>query len=234
MGCPTKNNHMKDISIVLCPFENNAQFARVLEHVFTRTFYDFSKIELIVVDNNTEPSKKDEISALVRRYEGRCSIKHLQNDNVGQLAHATNRAIEVADSKWFVYLCATDTYIYDPGWLTYGTTNLSDEDYAAGYRIGGTITPWPNHLHPDLHYHVQGAVFIAFTEYMKANPYSPAYPFDGCDVMHSARCLEQGFKLKSIRGLLAHMDEATEFWHENNKRSKEFLIAHVHGLWRMP
>ena len=161
-------------------------------------------------------------------------MKHLQNENVGQLAKATNRATEVADSKWFVYLCATDTYIYDPNWLTYGTTNLSDADYVDGYRIGGTITPWPNHLHPDLHYHVQGAVFIAFTEYMKANPYSLEYPFDGCDVMHSARCLEQGFKLKSIRGLLAHMDEVTEFWHENNKQSKEFLIAHVHGLWRMP
>ncbi len=224
---------IKDVSIALVPFENNPQFARVLEHVVTRTAYDSSRFEIVIVDNNTDPAKQQEVQEIVKRYEDRCDCKLIRNNNVGQLAQATNRAIEVANSKWFVYLCATDTYIYDEGWLSYAVENLSDEDYAQGFRMGGTITPWPNYLTPDLHYHVQGSIFIAFTDFMKAYPYSGDFPFDYCDVMHCARTLKLGLKLKSIPGLLAHMGDVTEFWHNLNRSTKEFKIAHIHGLHRM-
>ena len=224
---------MKDVSITLVPFENNPQFARVLEHIMSRTAYDFSKIEILVVDNNTDLDTQREVAQIVQSYEGRCTVKLLHNHNVGQLAQATNRAIEVADSKWFVYLCATDTYVYDESWLSYAVENLSDDDRKAGFRMGGTITPWPNYLTPEHHYHIQGSVFIAFTEYMKAYPYTLDFPFDYCDVMHCARCLRLGLKLKAIPGLLAHMGDVTEFWHDLNKEKKEFKIAHIHGLHRL-
>jgi glycosyltransferase involved in cell wall biosynthesis len=224
----------KDVSIALVPFENNPQFARVLEHVMTRTAYDFSRLEVLVIDNNTDLGKQREVEEIVSRYKDRCSFKLFKNNNAGQLAQATNKAIELADSKWFVYLCATDTYIYDETWLQYAVSNLSDDDYAHGFRMGGTITPWPNYLTPDLHYHVQGSIFIAFTEFMKAYPYSADFPFDYCDVIHCARTLKLGMKLKAIPGLLAHMGDVTEFWHLQNKEKREFKIAHIHGLHRMP
>ena len=226
---------MKDVSIVLCPFNNNEHFKRVFHHIITRTHYDFSKIEVIVVDNNTEADLKKEIANFVADNASLVDVTYIENNNVGQLAQATNRAIEIASSKWLVYLCATDTYIYDPQWLVYLTENLSDSDKEEGYRIAGTITPWPNYLKDESkHYHVQGAVFIAFTEYMKQNPYSLEYPFDHCDVIHSAKCLEQGYKIKHLPRIISHMGHASLDWHQGVRRSKEFLIAHVHGLHEYP
>lgn len=225
---------MKEVSLVLCPFENNDFFKRVFNHIIVRTRYDLSQIEIIVVDNNTDPELKRDIAEFVHENGELCSITYIENNNEGKLAQATNKAIEVADSRWFVYLCANDTYIYDPRWLQYLVGNMSEEEYNAGFRIGGTVTPWPNQLPPDKHFHVQGAVFIAFTEYMKNNPYSPEYPFDQCDVMHSARCLEQGYHLKHLPRICSHMGQATREWHEGNKQSKQYLIAHVHGLAKFP
>ncbi|MEY4669991.1 MAG: hypothetical protein RL518_2690 [Pseudomonadota bacterium] len=225
---------MKDVSIMLCPYENNALFKRVFNQIIIRTRYDLSMIEILVVDNNTNTELKRDVVEFLRENEELCTIKYLENNNEGQLAQATNKAIQAADSKWFVYLCTNDTYIYDPRWLQYLVGNLSEDDYEAGYRIAGTVTPWPNHLTEEKHFHVQGAVFIAFTEYMKLNPYSLEYPFEYCDVMHSARCLEQGYLLKHLPRICSHMGHASREWHEENRSSKQFLIAHVHGLAQFP
>ena len=225
---------MKDVSIVLCPFENNDLFKRVFNQIVIRTRYDLSRVEIIVVDNNTDPDLKRDVAEFAQENAELCAITYIENNNEGQLAQATNKAIEVADSKWFVYLCANDTYIYDPRWLQYLIGNLSDDDYDAGYRIAGTVTPWPNHLSEEKHFHVQGAVFIAFTDYMKQNPYSGDFPFNYCDVMHSARCLEQGFQLKHLPRICSHMGDATREWHDGNRQSKQYLIAHLHGLAQFP
>lgn len=225
---------MKEVSIVLCPYENNDFFKRVFNHIVVRTRYDLSQIEIIVVDNNTDPERKRDIAEFVHENAELCAMHYIENNNEGKLAQATNKAIEVADSRWLVYLCANDTYIYDPRWLQYMVGNLSEEEYNAGFRIAGTVTPWANHLTADKHFHVQGAVFIAFTEYMKNNPYSLDYPFDQCDVIHSARCLEQGYHLKHLPRICSHMGQATKEWHEGNKQSKQYLIAHVHGLAQFP
>lgn len=225
---------MKEVSIVLCPFENNDFFKRVFNHIIVRTRYDLSQVEILVVDNNTNPELKRDIAEFVHENGELCSIRYIENNNEGHLAQATNKAIEAADSRWFVYLCANDTYIYDPRWLQYLTGNMSEEEYHAGFRIGGTVTPWPNHLAPDKHFHVQGGIFIAFTDYLKGNPYSPKHPFDYCDVMHSARCLEQGYHLKHLPRIRSHMGEVTKDWHDGNKQTKQYLIAHVPGLAQFP
>jgi GT2 family glycosyltransferase len=225
---------MKDVSIVICPFENNDFFKRVFNHIIVRTRYDLSQVEIIVVDNNTDPALRRDIAEFVHENGELCSMKYIENNNEGQLAQATNKAIEAADSRWLVYLCAKDTYIYDPRWLQYLVGNMSEEEYNAGFRIAGTVTPWPNHLPPDKHFHVQGAVFIAFTEYMKSNPYSPEYPFDYCDVIYSARCLEQGYHLKHLPRIRSHMGAVTKDWHDGNKQTKQYLIAHVLGLAQFP
>jgi len=225
---------MKDVSIILCPCENNDSFKRVFNHIVIRTRYELSQIEILVIDNNTDTELKRDIAEFVQDNAALCDITYIENNNEGQLAHAINRAIEVANSKWFVYLSANDTYIYDPRWLQYLIGNLSDDDYEAGYRIAGTVTPWPNHLSDDKHFHVQGTVFIAFTEYMKKNTYSADFPLECSDVMHSARCLEQGYQLKHLPRIYAHMGHVTKEWHDSNRETKQFLIAHLHGLARFP
>lgn len=225
------NKIKKDVSIVLCPYENNMFFKKVFNQIINTTDYDFSKIEFIVVDNNIDTSKQIDICNFLEQYIDKgYTIKYYSNKNIKQLAGATNKAIELSDSKWFIYLCATDTYIYHNGWLNNLIENLSDSDYNNGYRIGGTISSWPNYFSDkSKHIHVQGSIFISFTEYMKKNKYSDKYPFSFMDVYHSADCLKKGYKLKGIQKVLASMGFVSTKEHEDIKKSKKYFITHLHG-----
>jgi glycosyltransferase involved in cell wall biosynthesis len=225
---------MKDISIVLCPRENNELFKRVFNQIIIRTRFDLSRIEIIVVDNNTDSSLRDDIEEFLQENDQLCRIKYVENIGHGGNAQAVNKAIEAAESKWFVYVSINDTYIYDPRWLQYLIGNLSDDDYEAGYRIAGTVTAWPDNLSEEQHLHVQGEVFIAFTDYMKHNPYSRDYPLEHCNILHSARCLEQGYQLKHLPRIYSQKGDASKEWHEENRQSKRYLIAHLHGLAQFP
>lgn len=221
---------MRKVSICLVPYNNNEQFKKVLQQVIAITNFDFNDIELIIIDNNTDATLKQDIVNFISPYAHKYFIKHVQNNNMNQLAGATNKAIEVSDSKWFVYLCATDTLIYSPEWLNHMVDNLSDEDYSQGYRIGGTIAHWPNPISDvSKHIHIQGAIFAAYTEYMKNNKYPPQYPFSFCDVMHSARCLQQGFKLKEFPKVFSSMGFVTVQSHEENRQTGKYYITHLHG-----
>ena len=72
---------MKEVSIVLCPRENNDSFMRVFNQIVVRTRYDFSKLEIIVVDNNTTPGSQKELEEFVTENSELCSIKYISNNN---------------------------------------------------------------------------------------------------------------------------------------------------------
>jgi glycosyltransferase involved in cell wall biosynthesis len=221
---------MKEVSIVLCPRENNDSFMRVFNQIVVRTRYDFSKLEIIVVDNNTTPGSQKELEEFVTENSELCSIKYISNNNEGGIAQACNRAIEAANSRWLVYLSSFDTYIYDPRWLQYMVGNLSEEEYQAGYRIAGSLASEGYTDGQDLNVHIVGAIFIAFTDYMKGNPFSPGSSPERYDVEHSARCVELGFQLKNLPRIFSYGGDASQDWHNENREIKRFLIAHLNGL----
>lgn len=221
---------MKEVSIVLCPRENNDSFIRVFNQIVIRTRYDFSQLEIIVVDNNTDPVAKNEIAEFVRENSEVCSMTYLDNSNDGGIAQGCNRAIEVADSRWLLYMSSTDTYIYDPRWLQYMVGNLSEDDYDAGYRIAGCLASEVESPSPQDVIHVKGAVFIAFTEYMKSNPFAADSTPERYDIDHSKRCVELGYQLKNLPRIYSYGDDATHEWHHENREIKRFLIAHLNGL----
>jgi len=221
---------MKEVSIVLCPRENNNSFFRVFNQIIIRTRYDLSQVEVIVVDNNTDPALKSEVAQFVAENSEVCSLRYIENNNEGGIAMACNRAIEAADSQWFVYMDTTDTYIYDPRWLQYMVGNMSEEDYTAGFRIAGTLTAGENYPEKESDVFIQGAVFIAFTEYMKLNPFLTDAPPDAYDAVHSAQCLALGYQLKDLPRICSYLGGATQDWHDENREVKRYLIANVQGL----
>lgn len=220
---------IKKTSIVLVPYKNNINFKKVVNQILNKTKYPTDSIELIVIDNNTDVTLSTEIRGYLNSIKN-LPIKYKQNHNIHQLAGATNEAVKLANSHWFVYLCANDIYIYDENWLNYLINNLTTEDYAKGYRLAGTIAKWPNYLKDSsLHFHAQGSIFIAFTEYMKKNKYSLQHPFSFMDVIYSAKCLEQGFKIKHLDKILGSMDFVTKSFHDTNKKTNKYYITHLHG-----
>lgn len=221
---------MKEVSIVLCPRENHDAFTRVFNQIVIRTRYDLSQVEIIVVDNNTDPILKKEVSEFVAENSELCSLTYIENNNEGRIAQACNRAIEIANSRWLVYMHTTDTYIYDPRWLQYMTGNMSEDDYVDGYRIGGTLTAGPNYPAAEEDLYVQGAMFIAFTEYLKGNPLPGKLSPDSHDIINSARCLKLGFQLKNLPRICSCDADASPEWHNENREVKRFLIANVGGL----
>lgn len=221
---------MKEVSLVLCPRENNDAFIRVFNQIVIRTRYDFSQVEIIVVDNNTDSTLQQELAGFVRENAEVCSIKYILNNNEGGIAQASNKAIEVADSRWFVYLSSFDTYIYDPRWLQYMVGNLSEEEYLAGYRIAGSLAYDGTPEGEPLHLFVEGALFIAFTDYMKSHPFSADSPPDSYDIEHSARCVELGFQIKNLPRIYSYGGDVSQEWHDENREIKRFLIAHLNGL----
>ena len=221
---------MKTASIVLAPFNNNEAFKKVFLQVLTKTNFNFNELELIIIDNNINEENILDIKKFLELYTTDYPIKYYNNRNNYQLAGATNKAIELSDSKWFVYLCSNDTYIYHNDWLKSMTEGLSDDDYTKGFRIGGTIAHWPNFLpNPKDHVHVQGGIFIAFTEYMKNNKYSTKFPFSFMDTNHSAHCIKQGFKLKHIASVFSSMATVNDRIHQENKTSNKYYVTHLHG-----
>ena len=214
----------------MCPFRNNQYFKKIFTQVINNTDYDFSKIEFIIIDNNTDALLQQDLIDFLSPYTNQYTIKQYQNRNIGQLANASNKAIELADSKWFVYLCATNTYIFQPDWLKHMTIHLSDIDYANGYVMAGTIAQWPNYIpNPSMHIHIQGGLFIARTEYMKHNNYTMQYPFSFMDVIHSANALAQGKKLKSISEVWSSMATVNASGMDFMKKAGQFKIIHAHG-----
>lgn len=221
---------MKEVSIVLCPHGNNDAFMRVFNQIVVRTRYDLSQIEILIIDNNTDPILKKEVSDFVTENSELCSLTYIENNNQGGIAQACNKAIEASTSRWFVYMNTTDTYIYDPRWLQYMTGNMSEDDYIDGYRIGGTLTAGPNYPECDKDIFVQGAMFIAFTEYLKGNPCLRETQPESHDFINSTGCIELGFQLKHLPRICSCDADATQEWHNENREVKRFLIANVGGL----
>ena len=110
--------------------------------------------------------------------------------------------------------------------------NMSEDDYDAGYRMAGTLIPGPTYPDSERDVYVQGAVFIAFTEYLKLHPLPLNEPSLGFDAITSARCQELGYQLKHLPRMCSHLGDATQEWHDDNREIKRFLIAHVNGLSR--
>lgn len=211
---------MKKVSIILIPFNNNRTFFRTLKQVLQVRYDDY---EILIIDNNLDKKVENAINPYLEKYK---KIHYFRNNNRFILAGAMNMAIDKADSHWIVYLCTNHVWIYSNDWLAHMTLHMSDIYYKARFMMGGHVQKFRAKDH------VQGGVFIAFTEFMKKFKYeAKANPFQFMDVNISARILRGKYRLKKIPRVMSVMNQGwTSKNHRDNIIVKKYKIVHCHGL----
>ena len=198
------------VTVCLVPFENKKQFFKTLNRV-EKAEGDFK----ITVINN---SQEDYMVPPPITY------RHSKNEN--QLAGATNQAIQLCDTKYFVYVCTNHVYFYSDDWLS---TMVAEMETRPEIAMGGTVLPYRDEPH------VQGGLFIARTDIMKNNLYKYDHPFRFMDVYMSWRLMEGGYKLGELKSIYSiykstRIKEWTPEDHQRNLKNLKYKAVHGHGL----
>ena len=191
-------------TVCLIPFKNNTRFRKILSEVLRVTK------NIIVIDNNRESIFKQECNKHTYRFNG----------NKGGLAGATNMAVSLCETEYFVYLCSNHIHIYDDTWLDYLVTQMDEMPEAV---MGGDLTPYKGR------HHIQGGIFIARTQFLKDYPYDAEhYPFSYMDVFMSDKIVKLGFKLGEIGGIRSTLSKWNKFSEIRNAQNERFKIVHGH------
>lgn len=126
--------------------------------------------ELIVIDNSAAPCRLLEKAVRSSRLHGQYHWQHGENLCYGP---AMNLAVKLADSPYLAYVCTNHGRSHDRSWLVDLLKPLDADEHVA---MTGTLAPAgpPEQLGfdpslPDVH--VQGGVFAARTELLRAHPY---------------------------------------------------------------
>ena len=198
------------VTVCLVPFENKKQFFKTLNRV-REAEGDF---KITVINNSVED------------YIVHPPITYRHHKNKNQLAGATNIAIKLCETKYFVYVCTNDVYFYSNDWLSSMVLEMEARPKIA---MGGTVLPYKDKPH------VQGGLFIARTDIMKNNLYKYDYPFRFMDVYMSRRLMEAGYKLGTIKSIYSiYKSKKIKSWtaenHKRNIKNKRYKAVHGHGL----
>ena len=135
-------------SICIVPFRNNKRFLEIFKQIKQTS----GEYEIIVIDNNA----RDDLRKLMT------GVKYFHNKNNGKLAGATNKAVSMAEGRYFVYVCAIHTRIYSNDWLSDMIKQMMANPK---YAMGGDLRPFGSKGH------IQGGVYIAKINWMRKNPY---------------------------------------------------------------
>ncbi|MGH9387236.1 MAG: glycosyltransferase [Vicinamibacterales bacterium] len=184
-----------DVTVCIVQHENAADVRRILGEMerITRSSRTF---ETIVIHNDESMVAHD-------------GCLNYHNRNVGQLAGATNKALELAVGQYFVYLCGSHTHIVSADWLDTLVDGLGDG------VIGGTLT------RSDGRQHIQGGVFVARTHALRQVAYDPVrFPFSWMDQDISERMIRAGHDLTHIEGMMSVMGHLP---------NKQYTIYHSHS-----
>ena len=134
---------------------------------------------------------------------------NFHNRNQGRLAGGTNKAVELAKGRHFVYLCGNHTHIVSPDWLDVLVSGLGNG------VIGGTLT------RADGRSHIQGGVFVALTETLRQVRYDAVkFPYSWMDQDLSDRLVQAGYDLTHVEGMMSVMGHLAD---------KNYKIYHSHS-----
>jgi len=198
-----KTGKMK-ATVCLVPYKNHNNFRKVLAEVKRVTD------KIIVIDNNRESVLKYECEDVVYRHNG----------NKGMLAGATNLAVSLCETEYFVYLCTNHIHIYDDTWLE---DLIEQMDSMPDVVMGGDLLPVGKAMH------IQGGIYIAKTSFLTQYPYNvKKFPFSFMDVEISALITRKGFKMRGLKGVKSVMSKWGKFDKEKNDRTKRYKIVHGH------
>jgi len=197
------SKHIADkVTVCLVPWKNHVKFRKVLSEVKRVTD------KIIVIDNNLEPVLKHECNDVVYRHNG----------NKGMLAGATNLAVTLCETKYFVYLCTNHIHIYDDTWLE---DLVEQMEAMPDVVMGGDLLPVNKAMH------IQGGIYIAKTIFLTQYPYNvKKFPFSFMDVEISAVITRKGFKMRGLKSIKSVMTKWGKFDKEKNDRTKQYKIVH--------
>ena len=201
------HDSLNKATVCLIPYKNNASFRKILAEVKRVTD------NIIVIDNNRESIFKGEV--LGQR------IQYAHNGNIGMLASATNMAVSLCETEYFIYLCSNHIHIYDDTWLEDLVEQM--DNMPEKVVIGGDLIPY------DKRFHIQGGVFIARTWFLKKYPYNAEEnPFSYMDVKMSDKIIAKDYQMKSLKRVKSTMNKWNKFHDIKNIQDKRFKIVHGH------
>jgi GT2 family glycosyltransferase len=159
--------------------------------------------ELIVIDNSDTTSQRladalitAEVDQIKTRYQW-------QLGNNLMYGPALNRAVTLATRPYLLYVCGNHGQSHDPSWATDLLAPLVDDMTRTVAMTGSIQDAGPAQqlgFSPDVpEIHIQGGVFAARTEVLRAFPYpEDRYQHDGADLFMCFQLMAAGFRLVDV------------------------------------
>lgn len=154
--------------------------------------------ELIVVDNSAQRCQ------LLAEAVARARVEHhycWQNGENLYFGPAMNVAVKLARHPYLAYVCTNHGHSYHHSWLAdLIAPLLADETVAMTGTIAAAGPPANMGFDPSLpEVHIQGGVFAARTDALRAHPYpNGAYAHGGADLYECFSLLAAGHKLVDV------------------------------------
>jgi GT2 family glycosyltransferase len=214
------------VTIALVPYNNSRLFERLMGQIVSKTDFDLIDKETIIIDNSETLHDRAKVDELVEKNKNILNIRFVRNEKNTMLAPATNLAIDMADSNYFIYLCSSHTYIYDNRWLK---NMVYWMDQHRDVVMGGTRVRWPNGIQDQkLHMHIQGGIFISPTAVLKKYKYNTEkFVHSYMDVDICETFLKEGLKIDTIPHMMSVLAGIPQKQHEDNKLNINHYIAHA-------
>lgn len=216
------------ITIALVPYNEWRLFQKLTKQIETRTNKYNYEIEIIIVDNSDAERNPEFIQQSANELGKIFNVKYIKNQRNVRLAQATNQIIQLADSKYFIYMCSRHTYIYHADWLKDMVEYMRSFQFTNPCMMAGHILPFGQNLEPEKDIHVQGGLYIADTEYLKTHPYDHInYPHIYMDTNYTRNLFLDKKTVQNIPSVLSLPGVGWSIQqHNNNKQFFSYKIVH--------
>jgi hypothetical protein len=210
------------VSFGICVYEDAERVLAGLRNCLIPSLELAAEAEILCLDNSAVPSPtlREALAATG------VSFRYEWNEGKNLRYAATlNRMVELARFPNFVYVCLAHSEMRDPSWWQDLVTALEDPRHA----MAGALQPGPWEFPVD---HIQGGVFAARTETLRAFPFSSRYPHDYSDIGQSEALRRAGLALASVKsiaamhqGMAAPPDTDWKLLHRSRPRSRSQKFA---------
>jgi len=214
------------VSFGICVYENAEAIASAIESCLVPSLRLAAEAEVLCVDNSRAPSPLVETAlaetGIPSRYEW--SGRNLR------YAATLNRLVRRASHPYFVYVCLAHCEMRDPSWWKDLVAPL--EDPAVGITGCRQDGPWEFPAE-----HIQGGIFAARTEVLRALPFSPGFPHDFSDIAMSRQLGDEGYRVVDVPAIRNRLPgspsaEGAKILHRSRPRGRTQRLLRFlrHGL----
>ena len=120
----------KYFSIVICTFNRPKKCIRTIKKILEQKFDDFSSLEIIVVDDNSD----NQNSLIIKEFLNNKDIKYFRHQKNYGLSKARNTGIKNCNGKWFAF-CDDDDY-WPQGYLSKVNKIIKESKDDVGIVLG--------------------------------------------------------------------------------------------------